>query len=130
MYFAQLKRLGQIVLLASGLAAPVAHAQWLTQTLELKPGWNAVFLHVDAGYTNLNGMVGGDPSNPIVEVWKWNSPATAQFFESPLKPAGQGSEWTSWVRTAPSRSTLVRLVGDSAYLVRVWDQREQLQLAS
>jgi hypothetical protein len=120
MHFAHLKRLSSILFLGCVFsAAPLARAQWVTQTLELKPGWNAVFLHVDAGYTNLSGMIGGDPSNPIVEVWKWNLPASAQFFESPLKPSGQGSEWTTWVRTAPSRSTLVRLVGDSAYLVRV-----------
>ena len=30
-----------------------ARAQWLTQNITLQPGWNAVFLHVDASHTNL-----------------------------------------------------------------------------
>ena len=31
-------------------AAGEARAQWATQPLSLQPGWNAVFLHVDASY--------------------------------------------------------------------------------
>src|SRR5262245_52459599 len=80
-----------------------ARAQWETQTFDLVSGWNAVFLHVDADYTTLDAMVGGDPTNPIIEVWRWNPPATTQFTESPSNP-NPGSEWSSWVRTKPGGS--------------------------
>ncbi|HYG24027.1 MAG TPA: hypothetical protein VEH04_14705 [Verrucomicrobiae bacterium] len=92
-------------------------AQWQSQSIELKSGWNAVFLHVNADYTTLNALVGGDPSNPIVEIWRWNPPFTTQFTDSPQNP-NPGSEWSSWVRTRDANS-LQRLDGDAAYLVRV-----------
>lgn len=94
-----------------------AHGQWLSQTNSLKPGWNAVFLHVDPGHATINSLVGSDPSNPIIEIWRWNPPLTTQFADSPQNP-NPGSEWSSWVRTQPA-SALQRLQGDAAYLVRV-----------
>jgi hypothetical protein len=98
-------------------ATTSSHGQWVTQTLELKSGWNAVFLHVDADHTTLDGLIGGDPTNPIVEVWRWQPPVTTQFTDSPLNPNPR-SEWSSWVRNRPG-SALQRLMGDTAYLVRV-----------
>ncbi|MBL9127213.1 MAG: hypothetical protein JNL97_06185 [Verrucomicrobiales bacterium] len=76
-----------------------------------------MFLHVDATHRTLNASVGGDPTNPIQEVWRWNPPSVAQFTTSPAAPATT-SEWTSWNRTNAS-SALQRLTGDGAYLVRV-----------
>ena len=35
-----------------------ARAQWITQTNALRPGWNAVFLHVDASHATLDQLVG------------------------------------------------------------------------
>ena len=69
-----------------------AQAQWITQVNNLKAGWNAVYLHVDASYTNLNELVGKDAANPIQEIWQWQ-PAlpTGQFTESPQLPTGTGT---------------------------------------
>lgn len=102
---------------ALALIVPSARAQWLNQSMVLTQGWNAVFLHVDASHTTLDALVGSDSSNPIVEVWRWNPPATTQFTDSPQSPTAS-SEWSNWVRTQPA-SSLQRLVGDAAYLVRV-----------
>ena len=100
------------------LAVPLtSQAQWLTQSIGLKAGWNAVFLHVDASHDTLNALVAADISNPIQEVWRWNAPSVAQFTDSPAQPTAT-VEWISWNRTNAS-SALQRLVGDSAYLVRV-----------
>src|SRR5262245_12507032 len=97
-----------------------ARAQWLTQTNTLKAGWNAVFLQVDASYTNLDQLVGSDPTNPIQEIWYW-APAlpTGQFVDSPQVPTGVGNQWVSWTRVLGPASALQRLVGNGAYLVRV-----------
>src|SRR3954468_12587772 len=101
------------------LAIPLAaQAQWITQALDLKPGWNAVFLNVDASHTTLNALVGSDPSNPILEVWRWNPPSTLQFVDGPQAPVAATTEWTSWSRTELSPA-LQRIGGNSAYLVRV-----------
>jgi hypothetical protein len=97
--------------------APAGRAQWLTQSIDLKAGWNAVFLHVDASHDTLNALVAGDIANPILEVWRWNPPSVAQFVDNPANPTPT-AEWTSWVRTNSS-SALQRLNGDTAYLVRV-----------
>lgn len=97
-----------------------AHSQWVTQSVHLKAGWNAVYLHVDASYETLDTLVGGDAANPIEEVWLWK-PAltTAQFVQSPQLPVNTGSQWANWVRTLGPSSALHRLVGNAAYLVRV-----------
>jgi hypothetical protein len=105
------------VLLGSALPA---RSQWITQSFDLKPGWNAVFLHVDASHATLDELVGGAGSNPIQEVWLWNpAPATAQFVESPQLPTEAGSQWLSWSRSLGTASPLQRLMGNAAYLVRL-----------
>jgi hypothetical protein len=102
-----------------GGAGPV-QAQWITQSFNLLPGWNAVYLHVDASYATLRDLVGADTNNPIQEVWLWQpAPTTLQFIDSPQVPTGSSSQWLSWLRTQPLTSPLPRLVPNAAYLVRV-----------
>ena len=112
-----------LLILLAGLAAlfaGTARAQWLTQTLELKAGWNAVFLHVDASHATLDQLVGsGAPvPTPIEEVWRWTpNPAAAQFVSSPQQPVDSGSQWASWKRSDGGASTLSRVSGNIACLV-------------
>src|SRR5262245_29317745 len=64
-----------------------ANAQWQSQSLLIKPGWTAVYLHVDPSYTNLDYLVGSDSNNPITEVWLWMPAASViQFVTSPAAP--------------------------------------------
>lgn len=106
-------------LAAVALALPVrVHAQWLTQTVALTNGWNAVYLHVSPDHTDLNTMVAGDPANPILEVWRWHSTSAAQFDTDPQQRTDLASEWTTWERSNPV-SDLRRMTGNAAYLVRV-----------
>ncbi|MDB6028197.1 MAG: hypothetical protein JWM68_4420 [Verrucomicrobiales bacterium] len=93
-------------------------AQWLSQSVTLSPGWNAVYFHVDSSHTTLNAQVGADVNNPILEVWRWNPGATIQFTTDPQNPIDSGSQWISWNRSS-ANSPLQRIVGNSAYLVRV-----------
>jgi len=100
-----------------GLAACVlpVQAQWLTQSFTLKPGWNAVYLNVDASYDSLQDLVAADTNNPISDVWIWNpSPAAYQLA------ASDNSQWASWSRTNSDASLLQSLVGNAAYLVNVY----------
>jgi hypothetical protein len=101
------------------LSVVPARAQWVTQTLSLKAGWNAVYIHVDPSYSSLNTLVGADLSNPILEVWRWAPPSsTLQFVQSPQQPV-EGAQWMSWTRNSSDSQLLQTLVGNSAYLVRV-----------
>src|SRR5262245_11769308 len=110
---------GLSAVLALG-SSPGVQAQWITQTNQLKAGWNAVFLHVDASHATLDQLVGNDLTNPIQEIWYW-LPAlpTGQFIESPQLPTGGGSQWSTWTRLTGPASTLQRLTGNGAYLVKV-----------
>ncbi|HTH49707.1 MAG TPA: hypothetical protein VMB21_19495 [Candidatus Limnocylindria bacterium] len=105
------------VFLLAGL--PRAQAQWLTQKLDLKAGWNAVFLHVDASYASINSLLAADPDASIEEIWLWMPDAsTQQFVQSPAAPTAS-NQWLSWSRTQPDASALQNLVPNAAYLVRV-----------
>jgi hypothetical protein len=99
--------------------AASAHATWTTQSITLKPGWNAVYLHVDATHTNLDGAVGLDGGNPITEVWVWQPVvAPGRFINNPQQPSVVNNDWATWNRTPALTGTLTRLFANAAYLVR------------
>jgi hypothetical protein len=95
-----------------------ADAQWQTQSFQVKPGWTAIYLHVDPSYTNLDSLVGADPNNPISEIWMWVPGAsTIQYVTSPQQPTTGGSQWSSWVRGGGLGTSLVSMTPNAAYLV-------------
>ena len=96
-----------------------AQAQWQTQSIVVKPGWTAVYLHVDPSYTNLDTLIGGDANNPINEVWLWSPGSSSiQFVTGPQTPLTGSSQWATWVRnTNQVSSTLGTLIPNAAYLV-------------
>ena len=95
-------------------------AQWQTQSLQLKSGWNAVFLHVDASHTTLREMTDSVANSPIEEVWMWApSPTALQFIDSPQEPVVGGSVWLYWQKAAPAAGSLAFMSGNNAYLVKV-----------
>lgn len=108
-----------LAMLGLFIGAHSARAQWITQSVALKSGWNAVYLHVDASHATLQELVGSNANNPISEVWLWNPASTMQFMGDPQQPVVDGSQWACWERADPDASLLQRLVGDTAYLVCV-----------
>lgn len=103
-----------------GLGASQGRAQWLTQTIPLKAGWNAVFLHVDPSHATVDQLVGASAPQltPIEQIWRWTpNNATAQFVVSPQQPVSSGSQWVSWSRADSANSALTILSGNFAYLV-------------
>ena len=101
-----------------GVTQP-ANAQWQTQSILIKPGWTAVYLHVDVSYTNLDYLVGGDAANPITEVWLWEpSVSSIQYITTPATPITGGSQWANWARLGTGLTgTLASLAPNSAYLI-------------
>jgi|LakMenEpi03Aug12_release.lakeMendotaPanAssembly.Ray.scaffolds.fasta_scaffold148841_2 hypothetical protein len=97
-----------------------ANAQWLTQSFDLRAGWNAVFLHVDASHASIGTLLATDPDASIEEVWLWKPDvSTAQFVQSPAQPTTGGSQWLNWTRVQGGASPLQTLIPNAAYLVRV-----------
>lgn len=97
------------------LATASSQAQWLTQTIELKPGWNAVYLHVTATNDTLENVVG--PSSPISDIWLWQpNLSQGRIISNPLQPIS-GSDWLQWSK-AVGPANAFALVANSTYLVR------------
>lgn len=115
-------RLPAAILLLLALATGSLRAQWLTQSIDLRPGWNAVQFHVDLSHTTLDALIGGTNANatPIQEVWLWTPASTAgQFVQSPQLPTATIPQWTSWRRSLGAASDFNRLSGPAVCLVRV-----------
>ncbi len=102
------------------LITATAHAQWKNETYTLKGGWNAIYLHGDASYDTIDNLLpnSGSTAN-ITEVWSWNSnPDQVQFMDSQMIPSGGTAEWSTWKRGDSASTTLSRLAGQRAYLVK------------
>ncbi len=107
------------ILVALALAAASSsYGQWLTQSILIKPGWTAVYLQVDASYTNLDTLVGADLNNPISQIWMWQTAPTTQFASSPQSPVVPNSQWGVWGRVGVGlQNTFNALAPNTAYLV-------------
>lgn len=109
-----------VILMILGYAAPWCHAQTVTQTLTLQPGWNAIFLEV-APTDNSPAAVFGDL--PIESVWTRDEPvASAEFIQDPSEATFNRAQWLGWF--APGRpdaflSNLRALQAHRAYLVKL-----------
>jgi hypothetical protein len=94
-----------------------ACAQWLSQSFTLKPGWNAIFTHVDVSHQSLDSLV-PDANGPVAEVWLWKPTfSTVQFVDTPYTNAVPNSQWAVWTSARGDTDTLTTLVGNGAYLV-------------
>ena len=99
------------------LAAPPARAQWQTQSFTLKPGWNAVYLLVDAGYADLDRVL---TDSPIDELWLWDpAPSLRQNIGTLDQATAAGaSKWKYWRAGGnPAGNTLAGLFGNVGCLV-------------
>ncbi len=95
-----------------------SRAQWQTQSITVRPGWSAIYLHVDASYTNLDYLLSDVTTSPIVEVWLWQASSTMQFFAG-TQTAPQPGQWLNWARADQGiASTFGTLVPNATYLVR------------
>ena len=103
----------------SSLCACLLQAQWVTESFTLKPGWNAIYLHVDSSHETLDNLIGSGSATPapISEVWMWvPTVGTTQFVQSPQDPI-TGSQWLTWKAAGGASSNLQRLTGNVACLV-------------
>ena len=114
----------KLLAVAFGLPLLKADAQWLTQSIELKPGWNAVYLHVDPSYAEIGDLQG--LSDDIEEIWLWQPKlSTGQFIQDTEKPTDKKSRWKSWLKKLGPSSKLQNMIGNAGYLVRYGNPDEK-----
>ncbi len=109
------------VLCSALLYFPVdVSAQWLTQTLSLQPGWNAVSIGVDPSPARFDAVFDG---LPVEGVWMWNkrfSPVEFELDPDFLLPANP--HWLIWLPSSDPAAFLgqtFRLQPHQAYLIKV-----------
>ena len=114
-----------------GWAGPL-QAQWTTQPIVLRPGWNAVFLELQPEPQVCDALLAG---LPIESVWRWNRRfASAQFIQDTNQPIADPKDWLTWINPQimpASSSSLFQMEGGAGYLIKVatnapaftWDLR-------
>lgn len=105
--------------------APCTHAQTLTQTFHLQPGWNAIWLEVDPPDRRPEVVLRG---LNFVSVWTWSERLTAtDFIQNPSSAGWNRAQWLAHFPAAspeailgdlhailPHRGYLVKVAGTNA----------------
>jgi hypothetical protein len=113
-------RVATLALLSAALTAPVAHAApTATQTFNLHPGWNAIYLEVAPPVADPAVVFGGVP---LLSVWTWNPKTTsAEFIQNPTEEAFTRAGWLGYFPAGPfsTLTNLFAIQANRAYLVRI-----------
>lgn len=108
------------ILLAMSLPVLTASAQWVTQAVHLRAGWNSVFLRVDP-YPNrceiqFKGL-------PIESVWTFDPRfSSVQFIQNPSELTPEIPEWRSYFppnRPKALKTNLFILRAGRCYMIKV-----------
>ncbi|MBI1930746.1 hypothetical protein HYR99_41685 [Candidatus Poribacteria bacterium] len=93
-----------------------AFAQWTSQTIHLKPGWNAVFLEVQPQPNDCNTLFKGIP---VESVWMWNRRfSTVQYIKDPAELVPEQPEWLTYIPGNKVVTNLFTLQGGRPYLIK------------
>lgn len=101
-----------------GLAAP-ARAQWMSQTVVLQPGWNAVYLQVQPQPDDCATLFAG---TPVESVWGWSRRfSTVQYLQNPGDLVAGQPDWLVWGAGTNYRAAanLFHVQAERAYLIKV-----------
>lgn len=110
-------------LLIAGLlvvAVAPAPAQWRSQSINLQPGWNAIYLDVDPPESDADGLLAG---LPVESVWMWNQRFNAiNFLADPEELLPSNPDWLVYFPPSSPQAgvkTLFGLKGGEQYLVKL-----------
>ena len=111
---------GCLLLFALGCGSPAAFAQWVTQTITLNPGWNAVYLEVQPANSDCDAVFAGIP---VESVWAWNRRfSSVQFIQDANQLVPGQPDWLVYLPSdQPARATrnLFAVQGARAYLIKL-----------
>ncbi|HKX63130.1 MAG TPA: hypothetical protein VJS65_14820, partial [Verrucomicrobiae bacterium] len=102
------------------LASPVHAAFPMSQTFNLRAGWNAIWLEVEPANQDINVVFQGIP---VESVWTFASViSSVDFIQDPNEPVWNRDRWLVHVPTnqvASLNNNLFKVLGNRAYLVKV-----------
>lgn len=105
---------------ALALTADSGRAQWTTQTIPLRPGWNAVHLQVQPDAADCDALFA---SLPVESVWLWNRRhAPVQFIQDTNSLVPGNPDWLMYLpptHAKAEQTTLFRLIGGKCYLIKL-----------
>ena len=107
------------------ITAATASAIDRTQSIELKKGWNAVYIQVGSGEQLLNEVFDGTPIDLVATYYHQFS--STEFIKDPSEEPWQDTSWHKWI--APARpdaflSNLYRLNAGRGYLAHMTEDHE------
>jgi hypothetical protein len=116
-----MKFLTKIRLFGLALLVPIsAYAQWQEQTIQLRPGWNAVFLEVSPEPALCDSVFAG---TPVESVWDFNRVVDLpQFVQDPTSLMLGAPGWLTWFppqHPLSGQANLFALRDGRPYLVKV-----------
>jgi len=113
-----------VALLGLPLPAP---AQWVQQSIQLRPGWNAVFLEVDPSPEDCDTLFAG---LPVESVWDLNRVGDSpQFIQDPSTLIPGASGWLTWYPASQPLAGLGNLFilrDGRPYLIKLADNAQTL----
>lgn len=119
--------LAAVILMSLSSFSP---AQWLTQNIPLKAGWNAIQLRVQPAAADCDTVLSG---HPVECVWRWNIRyTTVQFDLDPAQVISENTDWVTWLPTSHPQSYLRNLFSFQAgqrYLFKVASNTAPFTLA-
>src|SRR5688572_19622989 len=109
------------LLVSAGLAfALQAQGQWTTQTIQLRGGWNAVFVEVQPEPASCEAVFAG---LPVESAWAFNRQhQPVQFIQDPANLAPGNPDWLNWLPTnsaAAASANLFAIEARRAYLIKL-----------
>ncbi|MCW5557491.1 MAG: hypothetical protein KIT22_06650 [Verrucomicrobiae bacterium] len=97
-----------------------ARAQTLTQTFDLHPGWNSVWIEVDPPDRDPASVFAG---LPLHSVWTWSDRVSAtEFIQNPGEAGWNRAQWLSFFAPGSPESIVSNLraiLPQRAYLIRL-----------
>lgn len=122
---AHFKRIKPFILVFLLIFCDAAWAQWMTQTIHLRPGWNAVFLEVDPSPNDSDIVFSGVP---VKSVWMWNKRfQSIQYIQDPQVLMPKQPEWLCYFPPFSTESALTNLHviwGGRSYLINLDGDQE------
>lgn len=109
-----------VLALLTSLASPASATQQTTQTFELQPGWNSIFLEVQPA-NNATADVFG--ALPVDSVWTWHpDPSPVEYISDPSEPTLRDTGWLGYfppARPEAILTNLFRIHANRPYLIRL-----------
>ena len=105
------------LLLWMGSALP-AMGQMVQQTIELKPGWNAVFLELDPGSLACADVFADVPG--LLSAWTWNPRVSnVEYIQDPDTLVPDQAQWLVYFPDSAVATNLHAIYGERAYLIHL-----------